>query len=91
MPHAPRSHPPGRAGEPAAALRAQLGRLRAVPGGPRPPLDLAPASAYEAVTRQMVEGLAEDLEEIKGRLNGLLFMVAGAIVVDVTLRVIGVD
>ena len=52
-------------------------------------LDLRPATAYEAVTRQMVEGLARELGEIKGRLNGLLFMVAGAIVVDVALRLAG--
>ena len=55
------------------------------PGG----LDLGPASAYEAVTRQMVEGLARELGEIKGRLNGLLFMVAGAVVIDVALRLAG--
>jgi hypothetical protein len=34
----------------------------------------------------MVERLADDLGEIKGRLDGLLFMVAGAIVLDVVMR-----
>lgn len=61
--------------------------------GPRAPagrgVELGPGSAYEAVTRQMVEALAEDLREIKGRLNGLLFMVAGTILVDVVVRVTG--
>jgi hypothetical protein len=52
-------------------------------------VELRPGSAYEAVTRQMVEGLAEDLKEIRGRLNGLLWMVAGAIVLDVVMRVAG--
>ena len=63
------------------------------PGGDghRTPVDLAPGSAYEALTRQMVEALTEELDEIKGRLNGLLFMVAGAIVIDVVLRLAGVD
>jgi hypothetical protein len=32
-------------------------------------LNLEPATAYEVVTRQMVEGLGSDLREIKGRLN----------------------
>lgn len=50
---------------------------------------LGPGTVYEAVTRQMVEGLTEELREIKGRLNGLLFLVAGAMVVDVVLRVTG--
>ena len=63
------------------------------PGGDgrRVSVDLAPGSAYEALTRQMVEALTEELDEIKGRLNGLLFMVAGAIVIDVVLRLAGVD
>lgn len=53
------------------------------------PIGLGPASAYEAVTRQMVEAMGKDLDEIKGRLNGVLFMVAGAIVIDVALRLVG--
>jgi len=52
-------------------------------------VDLSPASAYEAVTRQMVEALADDIREIKGRLNGLLWMVAGAIVIDIVIRLSG--
>lgn len=57
------------------------------PGPASRSVDLAPASAYEALTRQMVERLVVDLAEIKVRLDGLLFMVAGAIVLDVVLRV----
>ncbi len=52
-------------------------------------IDVRPANAYEAVTRQMVESLADDLHEIKSRLNNLLFMIAGAILVDVIGRMIG--
>jgi hypothetical protein len=52
------------------------------------PVDLRPLSAYEAVTRQMVESLAEDLREIKGRLNGLIFMMVGTIMVEVMTRMI---
>ena len=52
-------------------------------------LDLEPATAYEVVTRQMVEALGADLREIKGRLNGLLFLVAGAVVIDLALRLAG--
>ena len=77
-------------GEAGAALREQIRRMRMGPERERASVDLTPGSAYEAVTRQMVEGLAEDLKEIKGRLNGLLWMVAGAIVLDVVIRVAGV-
>ena len=71
--------------ERAAVLREQVRRWRERPG-----VELAPASAYEAVTRQMVEGLASDLREIKSRLNGMLWMVAGTVLLDVVLRVAGV-
>jgi len=69
----------------AEALRGQIRRWRQPPPG----VELRPASAYEAVTRQMVEALTEDLREIKGRLNGLIWMLSGAIVVDVVLRLAG--
>ncbi len=56
-------------------------------GERRPPgMDLGPASVYEALTRQMVEQVIDELDEIKGRLNGLLFLVAGAVVVDALAR-----
>jgi hypothetical protein len=54
-----------------------------------PKVDLEPASTYEVVTRQMVESLADDLQEIKGRLNGLLWMIAGAMVLEIALRLMG--
>lgn len=53
-------------------------------------VELRPASAYEAVTRQMVESLRDELRDIKGRLDGLLFLVAGTVVLDVVLRVSGI-
>ncbi len=55
----------------------------------REAVEMGPGSAYEAVTRQMVESMREDLREIKGRLDGLLFLVAGAIVVDLVMRLAG--
>jgi hypothetical protein len=68
----------------AEALREQVRRLRGGAG-----IELKPASAYEAVTRQMVAGLEEELREIKGRVNGLLWMVAGAMALDVAMRLVG--
>jgi hypothetical protein len=65
---------------------------RVAAGAPGPgaaPISLEPVSAYEAVTRQMVLSLDEDLREIKARLNGLLFMVAGSVLLDVALRLAG--
>ena len=66
-------------------IRERVRRLRAGPA-----VELRPSSAYEAVTRQMVEALTDDLKEIRGRLNGLLWMVAGAILLDVVMRLAGI-
>ncbi len=49
-------------------------------------LDLRPASVFEAITRQMVESLTEELREIKSRLNGLIFMTIGAILLEIVSR-----
>jgi hypothetical protein len=83
----------------AAALRAQIRLLR---GRPSPQarsrdhpadsaggIDTGPSSTYEVVTRQMVTDLAEDLREIKGRLNALLFTLLGGILLDLLGRVLG--
>ena len=68
-------------------LKAEVERLRRRPGAG---IDLEPASAYEAVTRQMVEGLRDELREIRSRINGLLFIMVGTVVTEVTLRLAGV-
>ena len=54
------------------------------------PVDLTPKSAHEAITRQMVTDLAADVAEIKSRVNAVLWLVAGAVVVDVVMRLAGV-
>jgi len=57
--------------------------------GPRSPLDLSPGSAYEIVTRQMVEATQRDVAEIKSRINNLMVMVTGAVLVNIVLRLAG--
>ena len=52
-------------------------------------VDVRPSSTYEAVTREMVQAVRAEVAEIKNRLNGLLFMVAGAIVIDIVVRLAG--
>lgn len=73
-------------------LRAAVGRLfqsarRGRLGAPVVKAD--PCSAYEMVTRQMVEDLAKELGEVRGRVNALLFGMAAtfvAILIDIALR-----
>ena len=52
------------------------------------PFDGSP-SAFEAVTRQMVKAVSEELREIRNRVDNLLWMIAGAILLDTALRVMG--
>ncbi len=70
------------------AFRAELQRLRADAADAPDPLDLGPASVYEAVTRQMVESLAGDIRDIKSRLNTLFFMLIGGIMLEIAIRII---
>lgn len=72
-------------GSPVNELKAEVERWRRKAGVP-----LEPATAYEAVTRQMVEGLREELREIRSRINGLLFIMVGTVVTEVALRIGGV-
>lgn len=46
-------------------------------------------SVFEAVTRQMVETLAEELREIRQRVDGLLWMIGGSILLDIGMRLVG--
>jgi hypothetical protein len=51
--------------------------------------DLGPGSAYEMVTRTKVEELAEDVKEIRSRIDGIFWLIAGSIVIEVLLRALG--
>lgn len=55
------------------------------PGG----VDLNPGSVFEAVTRTKVDELAEEVKEIRGRIDAIFWLIAGAIVVELVLRAIG--
>lgn len=51
-----------------------------------PSIDLEPASAYEAITRQKVESHEEDLREIKTRVDTIFYLVIGSILIDMLTR-----
>jgi hypothetical protein len=52
------------------------------------PVDDRPRSVYEIVTRQMLAELKEDVNEVKGRVNTLLWLVAGAVVLELVVRLV---
>lgn len=51
-------------------------------------VDEKPRSVYEVVTRQMLMELKEDVAEVKGRVNTLLWVVLGATVVEFVMRLV---
>lgn len=78
------------------AFRAQVNRFRhadrgkgAAPGSDLEPVSSAQPTAYEMVTRQMVESIAEDVRDIKSKITNLIFVLAGAVVLDIISRALG--
>ncbi len=65
--------------------------LRALRGKDRqtlPPFNVEPGCPFGAVVRERLTDLQRQVEEVKERLNGLLFLVVGAVVVDIVLRLV---
>jgi len=67
------------------ALRRMLQRK------PSPDVQLEPASTYEAITRQMVIDLRAEIKSLRQRLDSLFSVVIGAIVLDLLLRLAGLN
>ncbi|MGN6362661.1 MAG: hypothetical protein ACTHNK_19970 [Thermomicrobiales bacterium] len=68
-------------------LRTQLRALHERHDRASEPLDLDPRSAYELLTRQMVSTRADELREIRQRVNGLIFLTIGAVLADIVMRI----
>ena len=51
-------------------------------------IDLAPSSGFDVLIQERIRGLEDGLREIKSRVNGLIFLVAGVVIVQVVLRVV---
>ncbi len=49
------------------------------------------AAAFRAAVQERLRGLEQDVGELKARVNGLIFVVLGAVVTQVLLKVISVD
>ncbi len=51
-------------------------------------VEVAPASAFEAVLEQRLKELEAQVEEVKGRVDGLLFVVAVTVLLEVVPRLV---
>ena len=61
--------------------------LLSPPKDPTPVVDLEPKSTYEVITREKVERFAEELREIRYRVNGIFYLIIGSLRMDVLLRI----
>ena len=50
-----------------------------------PAVDLSPASTFDALLEQRIGHLERNVDELKTRVNGLVFLVAGAVIVQIVL------
>lgn len=70
-------------------LERALARFRV---GRRPPEESAAArvsaAAFRAAVEQRLRNLERDVGEVKGRLNGLIFLIIGTVVTQVLLKVV---
>ena len=53
-------------------------------------VNMDPGSVFEVLTRQKVERLAEDVKEIRDRINNLFWLIAATVVLDVVSSLAGV-
>jgi hypothetical protein len=47
------------------------------------------AAAFRATVGERLSSLERQLDEVKGRINGLLFLVAGTVLAQVIIRLLG--
>ncbi len=61
------------------------GRRRADDGDSRARVS---AAEFRAATEERLRSLEREVAEVKGRINGLIFVVAGAVITQVVLRLV---
>ena len=54
----------------------------------RPAVSTAPGCVFGAVVEERLKELERSLGEVKARLNGLIFLVVGAVVLEIVLRLL---
>lgn len=81
-----RSHTAARAT--ADELDEAIERARGRAAARREAAAAAATAAFRATVEARLKALEAELAEVKGRLNGLLFLLAGAVLVQIALRLL---
>lgn len=69
-------------------LEEALTRFRARPAPGADPQGRISAAAFRAAVEERLRNLERDVGEVKGRLNGLIFLVIGTVVTQVVLKLV---
>lgn len=80
---------PRRAGELERAIRGLVRRRDAARRTQPEPLESMSAPAFRNIVAERLRALERNVGEMRARVNGLLFVVAGAVVTQVVLRLFG--
>ncbi len=72
----------------AEGLKQTIRRL-ATARGKQPSVDISPGCPFGAVVDERIKEVERNLGEIKSRLNGLIFIVVAAVVVEILMRLLG--
>lgn len=51
-----------------------------------PMVDTAPGCAFGAVVEERLKNMEGNIHELKGRINGLIFLLVGVVLVEVIMR-----
>jgi hypothetical protein len=71
-------------------LERALSRFRRQPGAEGEPVSARVSAAeFRAAAEQRLRALEREVAEVKGRVNGLIFVVVGAVITQVVLRLVG--
>ena len=68
-----------------ATQAAPAGRRRGAHAGPRGPRQ-GSAAAFRAAVEERLRALEREMAEVKSRVNGLIFLIAGTVATQVILR-----
>lgn len=63
----------------------KLGRVIKGSRVSHPPLDVTPGCAFGAIVEQRLKDMERELGEVRARLNGLIFLVIGVVIVEIVL------
>jgi len=71
------------------ALERAIARFRPRPAPSPDVAGRVSAAAFRAMTLERLRGVERDISELKTRVNGLIFVVIGAVLTQLVLRVMG--